>query len=205
MNTLHPMELLRKKSNSCLASLLLVFALSQCSFQDAGTSNKHAQKNESSPTSSIHDPYSAPLKAFGSEITAPPFSLNLISDESFNLEDEIDKVIVLNVWATWCAPCLKETPDLIEIYENYGAENVQILGVSIDEQGLDVVQPFVEKFQIPYPIALDQDGLIEDLYGPVMGIPSTFIIDQKGILRFHAVGAVTKRELSLRLEDLLGE
>lgn len=151
-----------------------------------------------------HDPYSAPLNAAARQAKAQDFETTLLNGEQFQLSDQRGKVVLLNIWATWCPPCEEETPALNEVYEKYSDQGVEFLGISIDEQGESVVKPFVEKYDISYPITID-DGSIMEKYGPTMGVPTTYIIDQKGNLRYFATGAITKAELEPRLKKLLKE
>lgn len=111
---------------------------------------------------------------------------------------------MFNIWATWCPPCHEETPEFVELYSKFKDQGLLILGVSIDEQGKSVVDPFVKKYNVNYPIVID-DGTIMEKYGPTMGIPTSYIIDKQGNLRYFAVGPLTKKELLPRLKELLKE
>ena len=189
---------------SLLAShfLLLAFSLVliSCSSENKKPEKESAQIEDELP----HDPYSAPLNAATQESKLADFETQLLNGESFQLSNQKGKVVLLNIWATWCPPCEEETPDLVELYEKYQDKDVEFLGISIDEQGESVVQPFVEKYDVNYPITID-DGTIMDKYGPLMGVPTTYLIDKEGNLRYFATGAVTKKEIELRLEKLLEE
>lgn len=172
----------------------------------AGCSSENKSESRSAAVQDTlpHDPYSAPLNAASQKAEAQDFETTLLSGEQFQLSDQRGKVVLINIWATWCPPCEEETPALNEIYENYRGQGVEFLGVSIDEQGESVVKPFVEKYEVSYPITID-DGTIMDKYGPTMGVPTTYIIDQEGNLRYFATGAITKAELEPRLQKLLKE
>lgn len=181
---------------------LLIFLLSigwGCS------SNESEQSQQTKPTTVEQlDPYSAPLYAASNEAQAKDFSVELVGGNEFQLDKQQGKVVLLNIWATWCAPCREETPELVDLYNEYKDQGLVILGVSIDEQGMSVVEPFIEKYKVNYPMVID-DGTIMDKYGPTMGIPTTYIIDKKGNLRYFAVGAVTIKELEPRVKTLLNE
>lgn len=148
------------------------------------------------------DPFSAPLYPAKREAKARDFTVTLVSGESFSLSDHKGEVVVLNIWATWCAPCAEEVPDFVDLYEKYKEQGLVVLGVSIDKQGESVVKPFMEKHQMSYPVVIDR-GTIMDKYGPTMGIPTTYVIGPKGNLQYFAVGALTKKELEPRLKKLL--
>ncbi len=179
--------------------LLMMIFLSGCSSED--------QQNRSGATQPLEqlDPSSAQLYPAQREAKASDFEVTLINDKTFKLSDYEGEVVLLNIWATWCAPCREETPDLQELYEKYQDEGFVILGVSVDEQGESVVRPFIEEYDVSYPIVIDKNDIIMDKYGPTMGIPTTYIINKKGNLEYFAVGAVTNKELEPRLKDLLDE
>lgn len=187
-----------KKDFSLIANLLLVALLTvpACSSENNGQNRRPTQ-----PLDRI-DPYSAPLYPARQKATATDFNVTLMNGEPFQLSAQQGKVVVMNIWATWCAPCHDETPDFVELYNEYGDDGLVILGVSIDEQGPSVVKPFMEKYSVNYPMVID-DGTIMNKYGPTMGIPTSYIIDKQGDLRYFSVGALTKKELEPRLKDLL--
>lgn len=151
-----------------------------------------------------HDPFSAQLVASKNIASAKDFDTILLNGKTFQLSQKQGNVVILNIWATWCPPCVEETSDLVDIYEKYKDEGLVVLGISIDEQGKSVVEPFVEKYDITYPVTID-DGTILEKYGPLIGIPTTYIIGKKGNLRYFATGAITKKELAPRIEQLLEE
>ena len=150
------------------------------------------------------DPYSAPLYPAKQEAKAQDFTTDLLNGDSFQLSAQQGKVVIMNIWATWCAPCHDETPDFVDLYNQYKDQGLVILGVSIDEQGKSVVEPFMEKYSVNYPMVID-DGTIMDKYGPTMGIPTTYIINKKGNLQYFAVGALTQKELEPKIVKLLNQ
>lgn len=132
---------------------------------------------------------------------APNFTLEMMNGEMFTLNEHEGQVIVLNFWATWCPPCRKEIPHFIEIQENMRDEGVLFVGVSLDRQGWEVVEPFVKRYGINYPVMLaDRD--IYRKYGPFRGIPTTFIINQKGKVAYVALGMIRKNLLKSILTEL---
>lgn len=150
------------------------------------------------------DPQSAPLYPATQLAKTEDFEMPLVSGGSFRLSDHTGKVIIMNIWATWCPPCHDETPDFVELYNQYKEDGLLILGVSIDEQGRSVVEPFMEKYEVNYPMIID-DGTVMDKYGPTMGMPTSYILDKEGNLRYFAVGALTNRELEPKIQRLLSE
>lgn len=171
------------------------------------SSQEQVQNDENKTPQHVErlDPYSAPLYRAQKEAPATDFKVTLLSGETFRLSEQKGKVVLMNIWATWCPPCRDETPDLVDLYEKYKDQGYVTLGVSIDEQGESVVRPFMEEFNVTYPMYIDTDGSVLGKYGPTMGIPTTYIIGRKGNLRYFAVGALTKKELEPRIKELLEE
>lgn len=196
-----------RNATGILLALLILFVSAGCTSDGPSESDGPAapagQKAMSEPVERL-DPYSSPLYPAQKVATAKDFTASRLNGETFRLSEQKGKVVLLNIWATWCSPCHAETPEFVELYETYRRQGLVILGVSIDEQGRSVVQPFVDRYGVTYPIIID-DGTIMDKYGPTMGIPTTYIIDKEGNLRYFAVGPLTKKELKPRLETLLQE
>jgi peroxiredoxin len=189
------------RKSFCLYGVFLFISLFL--FLGCNSENKSQKERPTQPLEQL-DPASAKLYPAQREAKARDFEVTLLNDETFKLSDYEGHVVLLNIWATWCAPCREETPDLQELYEKYKDEGFVVLGVSIDEQGESVVRPFIEEYDVSYPIVID-DGTIIDKYGPTMGIPTTYVINKKGNLEYFAVGALTNKELEPRLKILLSE
>lgn len=181
---------------------VLVLALIGCS-SDNKSADYAGPETSSQPVEHL-DPYSSPLYPAQKNAPAPDFTTTLLNGETFQLSEQKGKVVMFNIWATWCPPCHEETPEFVELYSKFKDQGLLILGVSIDEQGKSVVDPFVKKYNVNYPIVID-DGTIMEKYGPTMGIPTSYIIDKQGNLRYFAVGPLTKKELLPRLKELLKE
>lgn len=117
---------------------------------------------------------------------APDFTLPTLDDNKITLSSNFKapgKVVVLDIWATWCPPCKAEIPYLIKLHKDYANKGVKIIGVAIDEKK-DTVASFAKEQKINYTIALDPKAeKIGKSYG-VTGIPVTYIIDKKGIIRY---------------------
>lgn len=112
---------------------------------------------------------------------APVFQLEDLNGKTVSLKEFRGKVIVLNFWATWCAPCRAEMPSLENLYRNLKDKGLVIIGVSVDSPE-KTVQSFVKERGITFPILLDKRKEVSfDDYG-VIGLPVTFLIDKKGII-----------------------
>lgn len=132
---------------------------------------------------------------------APNFSLKTMDGDTFTLAEQKGKVIVLNIWATWCGPCREEIPDFMELYKEMKDEGVIIVGVSVDEKGWSAVRPYAQKMEINYPIMVD-DGTVARKYGPIRAVPTTFIINKLGKVEYVAPGRLTKERLQPILQKI---
>ena len=110
---------------------------------------------------------------------APRFTLRNLKGNLEGLNDHSGKVIVINFWATWCAPCVKEMPSVETLYRRFRSQGLTVLAVSLDKEGSSKVQEFVDKFKISFPVLLDTEGVAEKLY-PSFTIPFTYVLDKQG-------------------------
>ncbi|MFA6233479.1 MAG: TlpA disulfide reductase family protein [Bacteroidota bacterium] len=133
---------------------------------------------------------------------APTFSLKDKDGNTVTLASLKGKIVVLNFWATWCPPCRAEIPAFKSTYEKYKSKGVEIVGVSLDNKGWEVVKPFLEKYKIQYPVVLGGSEIAKD-YGNINSIPTTFIIDRKGKVVDSHIGAMTEDALVKSFEKLL--
>ena len=111
--------------------------------------------------------------------TAPEWQLRDLTGRSVKLSDFKGKVVILDFWATWCPPCRKEIPGFIDLQKKYVDKGLVVVGVSLDEQGAAIVQPFVKQLGMTYPVVIG-DGQVVAAYGGIEAIPTTFIIDRQG-------------------------
>lgn len=118
---------------------------------------------------------------------APEFRFPGIDGKMVSLSDYRGKVVLVNVWATWCPPCVDEMPSMEKLYLALKGENFELLAVSIDALGTKVVAPFMKKYNLSFPALMDTDGSIQTLY-QTTGVPESFIIDQEGILIQKIIG-----------------
>ena len=115
----------------------------------------------------------------GSE--APNFDFPDLDGKKVSLSDHRGKVVLVNIWATWCPPCRQEMPSMQRLYEKFKGENLEILAVSIDSTGREAVAPFMRKMNLTFPALLDPKETIKPLYR-ITGVPESFIIDKDGIV-----------------------
>ncbi|MGH8057753.1 MAG: peroxiredoxin family protein, partial [Candidatus Entotheonellia bacterium] len=118
---------------------------------------------------------------------APDFVLPDVEGRSVRLRELRGKLVLLNFWATWCAPCRIEMPSMERLYQTFKKAEFALLAVSIDRQGTQMVRPFVEELKLTFPILLDQTMEVSRQYG-LRGLPTTYLIDPEGRLIGAAVG-----------------
>lgn len=164
------------------------------SFQsNNGATNNSSANLAPSSTRSFED--------FQTLTDAPDFTLTTMEGEPFSISEHKGKVIVLNIWATWCPPCREEIPEFVEMQDEMRDDGVLFVGVSMDESGWDVVRPFANDYNVNYPLVVD-DGTVSANYGPFPGLPTTFIINKEGQVEHAAPGMVTKAMLEPILQEL---
>ena len=132
---------------------------------------------------------------------ATDFSLTTLDGATINLAGLRGKVVMLDFWASWCAPCRFEAPDLVEVYLDYADQAVEFVGVDIWDRRQDAIE-YIDRYQITYPNGVDDKGTIAISYG-VRGIPEKFIIDQDGVIVKKFVGPIDADTLRSTLDELL--
>jgi peroxiredoxin len=116
---------------------------------------------------------------------APAFELKDLDGKAVKLSDFAGKVVVVNFFATWCPPCRWEIPQFNDLQKKYGAD-VQFIGVSLDEEGVEKVKEWRAKHPVEYPIVMtDADRKILDTYDVKSAIPVTFVIDRTGTVQLE--------------------
>jgi cytochrome c biogenesis protein CcmG/thiol:disulfide interchange protein DsbE len=122
----------------------------------------------------------------GSE--APDFSYPDLEGKTVSLSDYRGKLVLVNIWATWCKPCVDEMPSMEKLYDNFKDKEFEILAVSIDKLGEKAVRPFMEFHKLNFKALLDTRGEIQQVYR-VTGIPESFIIDRDGVIIEKVIGS----------------
>ena len=118
---------------------------------------------------------------------APNFRLPDLDGTMVSLADFKDRVVLLNIWATWCAPCVEEMPSMEKLHRELKNEKFVILAVSIDESGAEIVRPFMKKHKLSFPALIDSAGTLKNLY-QTTGVPESFIIDKQGRILDEVIG-----------------
>lgn len=123
---------------------------------------------------------------------APNFELETLSGEQLSLEDLRGKTVLLNFWATWCGPCRVEMPAIQSRFERHYPE-LEVLAINFDEPQ-NQVQAYVQELGLTFTVLLDPGGEVQRLYR-IRGYPSTYIVDEDGIIRVQHIGLMTEEQL----------
>ena len=131
------------------------------------------------------------------------FTLKDVNGADVKLTDYKGKVVLLNFWATWCGPCKLEIPEFVEAYHRYRDKGFVILGVlSEDDPSPQELQGFMSEFKMNYPVFRQHEQL-DAAFGPLWGLPTSFIIDRQGAICTKHMGAVSKEMLDREIKGLL--
>jgi thiol-disulfide isomerase/thioredoxin len=146
-----------KKMTSALIAVLILFG---CGPSEPISESTHAAEE------------SVALTPIGA---APEFDLADVASGSLKSEDLKGKVVIADVWATWCVPCIKEIPSFNEIHENYDGKGVQMVAITVESGPIDEVKPKVEEFKMKYPVVMGTEEVVAG-FGGIIGFPTTFLI-----------------------------
>jgi cytochrome c biogenesis protein CcmG/thiol:disulfide interchange protein DsbE len=145
---------------------------------------------------------------------APAFALNDLTGKKVPLSSYRGKALLINFWATWCAPCKIETPWIIELRNKYAAQGFEVLGIDTEGDDLkpddkvgwtkaqEAASKFVAQEKIPYPILLDGDS-ISVPYGGLDELPTSFFVDRKGNVVAAQVGLTSENDLEAKIKKAL--
>jgi thiol-disulfide isomerase/thioredoxin len=168
------------------AALVAVFA---CHREPAGPASANP-KRAAKPARAQAEPQQARTEAGDA---MPPYKAEGLDGKPFDLAGEKGKVVLLNVWATWCGPCVFEIPHLNELHQTYGARGLEVLGVSVDDTGVEPVRDFVKERKIGYPVVIDADGRIANVLQTTV-LPTSVLISRDGRIVWRQLGAITEND-----------
>jgi peroxiredoxin len=159
----------------------------------------------SGPSSPSASSSSVSAKSAATRKPAPDFTLKDAGGTSVKLSDLRGKVVLLNFWATWCGPCALEIPWFIEFEQQFKSRGLEVVGVSMDEDGWAAIKPYVAEHKLNYRVLLGNDS-VSQLFGGVESLPTTFVIDREGRFAFPPhVGLPGKNEYLSEIQALLDE
>ena len=142
-----------------------------------------------------------PALPAGAEEEPPDLSLVTIDGQPWKLSDHKGRVVIINFFATWCGPCRKEVPDLVELQEKHGEKGLTIIGLAYNSDPAEVSK-FAQKYKINYPVAIYGKDQVQ-AYGGVSAVPTTFLVDRKGKVAAGSEGLIPKAVLEEKILELL--
>lgn len=131
------------------------------------------------------------------------FAFPKVNGPPWRLSEHRGQVVVLNFWATWCPPCQAETPTLLKLSKELHAEGLEVVGITMDQDGLNSVRPFISAYHISYPILRPQP--FSPLISLIQALPTTFLIDRQGRVANVTVGPLDEDSCRAEVQRLLRE
>ena len=125
---------------------------------------------------------------------APNFTLETLDGKNLSLSDLRGKAVIVNFWATWCGPCKIETPWLVELQNQYGAQGLQVVGVAMDDSGKDEIEKFAKDMGVNYPVLIGKEA-VGDAYGGVPALPESFFVGRDGKIVDRIIGLKGRGEI----------
>jgi peroxiredoxin len=138
---------------------------------------------------------------------APEFKTKSLDGDEVSLADYRGQVVLLNVWATWCDPCVRELPELARLHEQLHDKGLTVIGLNTDVRGkLGAVRTMVVRNQLPFPVWLDFESKSQVTF-ELRGYPTSFLIDRQGNIRWKREGEILRNDPELMpiLETVLAE
>lgn len=194
----------RRARPAALALVAAAALLSGCAAQQAGAGERVGNVAEQGYVSGDG---TTTILGVDERKPAPALTGTTLNGKPFSLSDAQGQVVVLNVWASWCAPCRSEASDLQAVSAELADKGVTFVGLNTrDSQA--AAEAFVDRFGITYDSVVDQDGSLQLLFRdtlPPAAIPSTLVIDQQGRVAARAIGEVDRSRLLGLIEPLLSD
>ncbi|WP_020392279.1 TlpA family protein disulfide reductase [Kribbella catacumbae] len=170
----------------------------------ACTSGQDANESRQGQTGFVSGSGRVSSFAPADRVKAPDFKGTTLDGKQWNFADQAGKVVVLNVWGSWCPPCRKEAPDLAAASRELGS-GVQFIGLNTRDLDPAPAKKFVEAFEVPFPSIYDPDGrqllLFRGQKISAVSIPATIVIDKQGRVASRVIGEVTKQTLLGMVKD----
>jgi len=136
------------------------------------------------------------------ERPAPKLELKDVEGRDLRLSDYKGKVVLLNFWATWCAPCRAEMPDLVKWQREYKSKGLQVIGVTYPPEELAEAREFIKSIKVNYPVALGEEQT-KAMFDNGVNLPVTVVIDKKGMVREVIRGIIFPEEFEQKVKPLL--
>jgi peroxiredoxin len=142
-----------------------------------------------------------PAAARAEEQPAPAFTLRSVDGRTLRMSEFRGKPLILDFWATWCAPCRASMPHLNTLQSRYRDRGLVVLGLSVDDAEPQTVRRYADRLGVTFRIALADEKIL-DLYGPIRAIPTTFFINRRGDIVRRVVGYIDQETMDSYAKEL---
>jgi len=179
--------------------LLLTLIVFSCAKHETPAANAPSKSKPQSTTRQTAATQTTPASSGQTAdvgTTLPPYTAQMLDGKTFDAAAEHGNVVFLNLWATWCGPCRFEIPELQSMHNKYASRGFKVVGVSLDDTGVEGVKEFVTKNSMTYPIAYDPDGKIAAILQSSV-LPTSVIVDRSGHIVWKKYGAVSMSDPTL--------
>ncbi|HEX6085658.1 MAG TPA: TlpA disulfide reductase family protein [Thermoanaerobaculia bacterium] len=180
---------MRKRSWLLVAGCLWLVVLAGCKRGEQATHGSGDGKRGGTPAAT----------ATGTEPGAamPEYSAMNLDGTKYELASHRGKVVLLNLWATWCGPCRYEIPELQRLHDEHAKKGFAVVGVSVDESGIESVRQFVTENRMTYPVVLDPQGKLANVMETSV-LPTSVLIGRDGKIVWKKVGAILENDEELK-------
>lgn len=182
-------------SMGAAAGLAAIVALAGCAPRESSAERRPSPEPSASPTTAK----ATELPVLGA---APAWKAVTLDGKPVGRDELKGKVVVLDIWATWCAPCLHEIPGYVRLQEKYRDQGLVIVGLSADG-GPEAVNRFIAKQGVNYPVAMLGSDVLEAFGEKDVVMPTTYLMDREGRVRHRKVGAAEERDYEQLIRSLL--
>ena len=144
-----------------------------------------------------------PRSAYSAE-TAAPFTLKGLDGKPLKLSDYKGQPVVVDFWATWCAPCRASMPHLNLLQEHYQQQGLVVIGLSVDDESAPFVRRYADKLGVRFRMALASEDVLDD-YGPIRSIPTTLFINRRGEIVRRVTGYIDAETMDGFAQEIVGK
>lgn len=180
--------MVNRKLNSVALLLVLIVVFAGCRRGETAVDENVAQTTREAGQTTT-----------GTEIGSalPEYTAMNLDGSRFDLETRGNKVVLLNLWATWCGPCLYEIPELQRIHDEFGPKGFEVVGISVDEGPVETIKQFVAEQKVTYPIAVDPEGKLATLLSTSV-LPTSVLLDRSGRIIWKKYGVILENDKELQ-------